>query len=170
MKMRKGFTLVELLIVIVIIGILAAAMLLSGGSATSSAEASNIISNLRSLKAAALLFYMDSMDEVMAANGQVPNNMNVITTLAPYTDNPANFGAGSGYLFDNGAGALAQRWFVGVNVATLATSSPTAEIIEKLAGKARTVGLFGTTGGALPTNIAQGAIAANDNTVWMVAR
>ena len=64
MKMRKGFTLVELLIVIVIIGILAAAMLLSNGSATASAEASNIVNNLRSLKSASVMFYADSMEYV----------------------------------------------------------------------------------------------------------
>ena len=52
MKMRKGFTLVELLIVIIIIGILAAAMLLSSGSATNSAMASAALSEMRGLKAA----------------------------------------------------------------------------------------------------------------------
>ena len=52
MKMRKGFTLVELLIVIIIIGILAAAMLLSSGSATNSALASAALSEMRGLKAA----------------------------------------------------------------------------------------------------------------------
>ena len=62
-SMRKGFTLVELLIVIVIIGILAAAMLLSSGSATATAEASNIISGMRSLQAAAMLFYFDNKDD-----------------------------------------------------------------------------------------------------------
>ena len=59
---RKGFTLVELLIVIVVIGILSAMMMLSSTEAVSSAKASNIVSNLRNLKTAALAWYIDSMD------------------------------------------------------------------------------------------------------------
>lgn len=55
MKMRKGFTLVELLIVIIIIGILAAAMLMSSGSATDAATASTAISEMRALKAAVVM-------------------------------------------------------------------------------------------------------------------
>ena len=55
MKMRKGFTLVELLIVIIIIGVLAAAMLLSSGAATETARASNAIAEMRSMKAAIII-------------------------------------------------------------------------------------------------------------------
>lgn len=168
MKMRKGFTLVELLIVIVIIGILAAAMLLSGGSATASAEASNIVSNLRSLKAAALMFYMDSMDKVAEVDGKIPTGMDKISTLAPYTDNPANFTDNSGYLFKSNNN---KKWFVGVDFDKLKSSSKTAEIIDKLAGKAKTVGLFGTTAaGTLPTALAEGKVDANSKAVWMIAR
>ncbi|NLV81776.1 MAG: prepilin-type N-terminal cleavage/methylation domain-containing protein [Synergistaceae bacterium] len=62
LKKSKGFTLVELLIVVVIIGILAGMMMLSTGGATAKAEATKIVSDMRNMKAAAVMVYADGSE------------------------------------------------------------------------------------------------------------
>lgn len=77
-RKARGFTLVELLIVIVIIGILAGSMLLVFGSTTDKAKATRIVSDMRNLKAAALMYYAD--------NNEWPTQGSLNTQLSPYMD------------------------------------------------------------------------------------
>jgi len=81
LEKRSGFTLVELLIVIIIIGILAGAMMMLAGSGSDRAEATKIISDLRGMKAAALMYYADD------ANATVPaDQANALKALEKYMD------------------------------------------------------------------------------------
>ena len=56
-KTRKGFTLVELLIAIIILGALASTMMLSAGNSVAAAKANTIISNMVTVKDAAVMYY-----------------------------------------------------------------------------------------------------------------
>lgn len=58
-RKRSAFTLVEILIVLIILGILSGAMMLVSFSITGKAEATRIIEDMRSMKAAATLYYAD---------------------------------------------------------------------------------------------------------------
>ena len=86
MKMRKGFTLVELLIVIIIIGILAAAILLSSGSASDSAMATKAISEMRSIKAAVISYAAERAGSFAANAFEAANIKNTVGVLMDSPD------------------------------------------------------------------------------------
>ncbi|MBQ7577739.1 MAG: type II secretion system protein [Synergistaceae bacterium] len=158
---RKGFTLVELLIVIVVIGILSAMMMLSSTEAMSSAKASNIASNLRNLKTAALAWYTDHVD-LVTADGRVKTkvtdadnnakpfqeqNKDDALEIAKYFNNEdsisINGGEGNdpikagGYGICDAGGTNRNTWYVGYKFASNEDS-----IKEKLKGRLKTLGMI----------------------------
>ena len=142
-KLHKGFTLVELLIVIVIIGILAAVLLLSSGSSSDSAQAARIISNLRGLKAAALMAYADSSDHWKAnpANFPSPNQ------LIWYMDRDVLTLPGHISTYITATDGLNNEWWVHIYM-----DEQTPGTKAKMAAKAASLGFYRTIP-AIPANL-----------------
>ena len=159
---RRGFTLVELLIVIVVIGILSAMMMLSSTEAVSSAKANNIISNMRNMRTAVTAWYVDNIDRIVIGRndkGEV-NSVKVGDTafsqfvaseagkkeIMKYFNNSeaislkgkesATKNAGDYFLLDNDYTTWNVAYQLGNN---------DASVKEKLAGRAKSVGLRGKT-------------------------
>ena len=126
---RRGFTLVELLIVIVVIGILSAMMMLSSTEAVTSAKASNIVSNLRNLKTAALAMYIDSMDQF--DKGSITLDFNKVVK---YMNGGKDFNE-TGYNITSNDG-----WYLKYTIS--GTTTEKTQIQQKLKGRAASVGLL----------------------------
>ncbi len=160
--MRRGFTLVEMLIVIVVIGVLAAMMMLSSSEAASSAKAANIINNLVTLRKAALAYYTDNVDKINADYaGWKPNlddNTNGNKVLL-YLDSSGgingNYFTGSnkasltkrarafreaGYAFESGLfGSRHMRWYISYDFSKEKAAN---SVREKVLGRTKSLGLL----------------------------
>ena len=154
-SMRKGFTLVELLIVIVVIGILSAMMMLSSTEAVSSARAADIISDLRNLKTACLAWYADNLDYVEATGfkGISSSNTDDQLNIAKYMGNE---GIGDYFFTGNNSGT----WCVWCTVSD-------SKVRDKLKSRATTVGLRGSDG---TSDASSGDVYSGQNNVGLFIR
>ena len=129
---RKGFTLVELLIVIVVIGILSAMMMMSSTEAVTSAKASNIVSNMRNLKTAALAYYVDNLSSF-------DENVNLDISkdaVFNYLNGEQNIPEKASYNISNDNGV----WYISADIT--GSTSEKERIRSKLQGRAKSVGLY----------------------------
>lgn len=195
---RKGFTLVELLIVIVVIGILSAMMMLSSTEAVTSANASNIISNFRNLKTAALAWYVDNLDYIetapIAATGinmntdTTSNRKGIISYLNSSSATAFNFNfVGVAYADDTDTSTnntyKSGGFTYGIDViqrdgggSTLADAKwyltcdvPDKKVREKLIGRAKSVGILASKSNGESETVYQTA-NVNTTTVYYLVR
>ena len=158
---RRGFTLVELLIVIVVIGVLSAMMMLSSTEAVSSARASNIVSNLRNLKTAALAFYVDHVDSYDKSN--VDTNANISgkkEAIMKYMGNDGGNVTGD-YGF---TGTNSDTWYVYYHIQN------DANVKLKLAGRAGSTNLVGADSNSGFTSASSRDVYKAQNYVGMFIR
>ena len=114
------------------------------------------------------MFYADSMDTVNSggANGLINATGSAKTLLGKYIDNPEKLS--NLYLFKTTIiSGVGRKWFVGYDLGQL-----TGEVREKLAGKAKSTGLYsGTASDTPPNNLAAtNLFTVTGTSVWMIAR
>ena len=122
-NLRKGFTLVELLIVISILGALSASMAGSMGNSTAVAKASTIVANIDTCKAAAKMYYSANYNENLAtytaAKFLAPTDDEVTAGAVKYVPNWSSFTTAAKNIVygidakDSGQGA--DKWAVQVD-------------------------------------------------------
>ena len=155
-KVRKGFTLVELLIVIAVLGSLGAMMSYSSSGAVDSADAAKIITNLQTLKMAAMQMYIekpevasltaiDTTNETTTAVTIGETNTTVAAVLGEYLGKKADALTASGAAKKYGLVGNATSWYV---VYALDTDDSTG-VKTKLAAQAQATDIYGGASAAV---------------------
>jgi hypothetical protein len=107
--------------------------------ASDSAKASNIVSNLRSLKAAALMFYADNVEDTETELDALINlDGSATELLGQYTDNPEAYAE---YIFKAALLNGEKKWIVGCDV-----SNESPRVKERLKGRGGAIGLIDENG------------------------
>ena len=116
------------LVVFVAMGMLISA---SGRGGSPSAEASIIVSNLRSLQSASLMFRADKRDFIH----EMPRGVNNIEYLTQHTANP-DWSGWDNYIFIIGG----DHWWIGLDL-----EQASVNVRRRLVARASSMGLFGTS-------------------------
>ena len=74
-KLRKGFTLLELLVVIGVMGILSSTAMIAGQQATDAARATTIADNLEKAASAMMMYYADNADDIAVSTTTTAANV-----------------------------------------------------------------------------------------------
>jgi hypothetical protein len=112
-----------------------------------SAEVAQIIGELRNMKAASMMFYADSMDEINKGTVAIS-----VAKLKPYVDNPNRYDSGI-YIFET----FNNKWWVGVNL-----EGKSSGVKIELKNRAQSTGLLGERNLKEPYT--------GQDIVWMIAR
>ena len=149
-KIRKGFTLVELLIVISILGALSAGMAGSMGNSTATAKASTIAANIDICKAAAKLYYADNYNADLTAKTAADFLAPTGDDAVKYVPNWANFTTAAKNIVysidasDNGKGP--DKWAIQIDVSSAPDKREIFKALQKITGydDTTTIGILAT--------------------------
>lgn len=156
MKKRKGFTLIELLIVIIIIGILAGMMMMTMGSATDKAQATKVISDIRTVKSAVTMWYADNMSSTA-----LPTAANLSKYMDTSLDASFKEVTSKNITIDN---STQEAWWLEYDLKGVAN---TTGVRQKLSDDAINVGLYGSS---VPTDISKGYYSGADEKIFVRVR
>ncbi len=166
-RKRRGFTLLEMLTAIIVIVMLSAVMIMSTLEVSASADSSNIISDMNLIRTAALMWYKENSSRIVPSTFKIKTNgteqyfsefiRDHGSEIMKYIDK--NSSAVLHYKNDgtNNAGDYSliavnksKQWYVCCNLGATGNLSnsedPYMKIKSRLASKAKTLGLRGTTG------------------------